>query len=309
MRRIAVLTTLFVLGGALWAGAQEGLLKWPESGTRPTPPRPAPPAPAPGPTTVQPPTVAPGGKIVLADHFRVGEKFINVFSLEINARIRFTAGGQPQVKNLGFKNFERYGQIVQALGPRGGPARVSRKYFVSYEVEEGQKKAKWYQGKLLVLTRQGAKTVVSWAGGAVPAAVQRDLSGELSSRLTLSDEPVGVGDRWVLTEQTLRQFMDLPPGARGTVRCQWIKNFTSKTGQKVAAIAANMVLTIPLPGGLRLDIDLTGKLFYDLTRRKLAALIFRGPVRIKGALTQGQQRIPVGGGGQAKIIMLRRFGG
>lgn len=309
MRRIAVLTTMLVLGGALWAGAQKGLLKWPESGTKPAPPQPTRPTPPPGPTTVRPPQAAPGGKIVLADYFRAGEKFISVFSLEIKGQMKFTAGGQPQVKPLVFRTFERYGQIVQAMDPRGGPTRVSRKYFVSYEVEEGQKKTKWYQGKLLVLTRQGAKTLVSWSGGAVPAEVQQDLSGELSSRLTLSDEPVGVGDRWVLTEQTLRQFMDLPPTARGTVRCQWIKNFTSKTGQKVAAIAANMVLTIPLPGGLRLDVDLTGKLFYDLTRRKLAALILRGPVRIKGSLAQGQQRVPVRGGGQAKIIMLRRFGG
>ncbi|MBU0516915.1 MAG: hypothetical protein KJ621_19340 [Proteobacteria bacterium] len=308
MRRIAVFTTLLVLGGALWAGAQKGLLKWPESGAKPTRPQPTRPTPPPGPTTVRPPAGVTGGKMVLADRFQVGEKYISVFSLSIDARMSFTAGGRPQVKKLSFKTFERYGQIVMAVDPQGGASRVKRKYFVSYEVEEGRKKTKWYQGKLLVLTRQGRKTFVSWPGGAVPGPVRQELSDELAARLALSDQPVGVGDRWVLTEQTLRRFMDLPPAARGTVRCRWSKTITSQAGHQVATIAANMVLTLPLPGGLRLDVDLTGKLFYNLSLRKLEALIFRGPVTIKGALAQGRRRIPVTGGGRASIVMLRRFG-
>jgi hypothetical protein len=307
MRRIATLTAILMLGGVLAAGAEEGLLKWPATGPQTRPPA----APTQPPPTVRPtptqPSVPPGQKIVLADRFRPGEKFLSVFSLDLNARMTFMAGGQPQVKNMAQKTFERYGQLVRAVDQQGAPTAVMRKYYVSYEMEGGQKKVPWYAGKTLILTRQGGRTMVASPQGAVPAAVQRDLADELKPDARLSEEPVGPGDRWVLTEATLRKFMDLPAGARGTVRCQWVKTIRNKTGHQVAFIRGNMVLTVPLPGGIQLTLDLAGRFFYNLTLGKLEAVIMQGPLGIRGSVAQGGQRIPISGRGQAKIILLRRF--
>ncbi len=308
MRRTATLTLILVLGTALAAGAEEGLLKWPSSQPRP-PAAPTQPAPTVKPTPTQPSVTPgqPGQKVVLADRFRPGERFFSVFALNLNARMTFTAGGRPQVKNLAYKVFERYGQLVRAVDRRGAPTAARRKYFVAYEMEEGQKKVPWYVGKTLILTRQGARTTVTSPQGAVPPAVQRDLADELKPEATLSEEPVGPGDRWVLTEATLRKFMELPAAARGTVRCHWVKNITNKAGQQVAFIRGNMVLTMPMPGGINLTLDLSGRFFYNLTLGKLEAVIMKGPLGIRGSVAQGGRRIPIRGRGQARIVLVRRF--
>jgi len=248
--------------------------------------------------------VVPGQKVQFRDHFRVGDKFINTFTFHLGATLN--VGGQAQ--KLTYKSFERYGQVVRAVDQNRHPTQVLRKYYVAYEMDQGQRTNKWYVNKILLLTRQGGRTVVRAKGGPVPAAVQQDLSDELKP-LDLSDGPKAQGERWVLTERTLRQFMDLPPQARGTVRCRWSRTITSKAGHKVAVLTADLVLTMPLKAGLSMDLDLTGKLFYNLSLGKLEVVYLKGPVTIKGAVLQQGRRVAVQGKGQAKMIMIRRFGG
>jgi hypothetical protein len=311
MRRIAILTAILVLGAALTATAQQGLLKWPQQDPaqkKPAgPTQPAQPLPKLGPAQPGQPSVPSGQKLVLSDRFRPGDKFISVFYLNLTAKMTYMAGGQRQVKPMVYKLFERYGQLVRTVDAAGAPTTAVRKYFVAYELEEGRKKVPWYVGKTLLLKRQGGRTVVTSTRGAVPPAVQRDLAEELKSDVALSEGPVGPGDRWVLTEATLRRFMDLPAAARGTVRCQWVKNISNKAGHRVAYIQGNMVLTMPLAGGIGMTLDLNGRFYYNLTLGKLEAVIMSGPVTVRGSVAQGGQRVPLSGRGQAKIVLLRRF--
>jgi hypothetical protein len=244
-------------------------------------------------------------RVWLRERFQAGQSFSQDFSLQVNMALKYQVDGETQVHKIDYHAREQFVDQVLAVDSGGNLIGVRRHYQQAFENQNGRPHKRWYHGRIVRLTKNGRQTHVKSPGATLTEAQRKRLVGSLKPVVVLSSGPVAPGDRWLLDETALRRFLVLPKKAKARVNCHWVRTIPWNE-RRVALIAAQMKVRLPLETGMILDMVLKGSIRFDLTSRRIVGAVFRGPVKIGGTVKVVVARMPVTGQGRARIVMVRR---